>query len=90
MGYITAWYDNVKPNRLSNNNIKYFRIDTGLREQKRREWNKPVLWPVMLGMMLLSAILIPAMVLYRRKERGTGIKDDGIKIGHAGAYGTSE
>jgi hypothetical protein len=30
------------------------------------------------------------MILYRRKERGTGIKDDGVKIGHAGAYGTSE
>ena len=34
-----AWYDNVKPNRMANNNIKYFRIDTELREQKRREWN---------------------------------------------------
>jgi hypothetical protein len=89
-GLYHAWYDNVKPNRLSNNNIKYFRIDTGLREQKRREWNKPVLWPVILGVMLLSAILIPAMLLYRRKERGAGINNDSVKIGHAGIYGTSE
>jgi hypothetical protein len=71
-GLYHAWYDNVKPNRLSNNNIKYFRIDTGLREQKRREWNKPVLWPVLLGLTLLAAILIPATILYRRKERGAG------------------
>ncbi|HTJ55398.1 MAG TPA: ABC transporter substrate-binding protein [Nitrosospira sp.] len=89
-GLYHAWYDNVKPNRLSNNNIKYFRIDTGLREQKRREWNKPVLWPVLLGLTLLAAILIPATILYHRKERGAGIRHEPVKIDHAGAYGTSD
>ncbi|SEL21315.1 ABC transporter substrate-binding protein [Nitrosovibrio tenuis] len=89
-GLYHAWYDNVKPNRLSNNNTKYFRIDAALREQKRREWNEPVMWPVVLGMILLAMILIPAIVVYRRKERGVGIKSDSGKIDNAGAYGTSE
>ena len=61
-----------------------------LREQKRHEWNKPVLWPVVLGVILLLVILIPATIVYRRKERGAGIKNDAIKTGNAGAYGTSE
>lgn len=73
-GLYHAWYGNVKPNRLSNNNVKYWRIDASLREQKRREWNKPVLWPVGLALIALVAGLFPALVVYRRKERGTGIQ----------------
>ena len=68
-----AWYSNVKPNRLSHNNIKYFRIDGGLREQKRREWNQPVLWPITLVVDVLVASLIPAVIVYRRRERSAGI-----------------
>ena len=73
-GLYHAWYGNVKPNRLSNNNVKYWRIDASLREQKRREWNKPVLWPVGLALIALVAGLFPALVVYRRKERWTGIQ----------------
>ncbi|MDN5836656.1 MAG: ABC transporter substrate-binding protein, partial [Nitrosospira sp.] len=53
-GLYHAWYSNVKPNRLSHNNVKYFRIDAGLREQRRREWNEPVLWPIGLGLIVLG------------------------------------
>lgn len=73
-GLYHAWYGNVKPNKLSNNNIKYFRIDGSLREQKRREWNEPVLWPIALGLMVLVASLVPAVIAYRRRERGTGTR----------------
>ena len=72
-GLYHAWYGNVKPNRMSNNNAKYFRIDAGLREQKRAEWNKPVLWPAIAGLILLIVGLLPAFVIYRRRERGAGI-----------------
>jgi hypothetical protein len=73
-GLYHAWYENVKPNRLSNNNVKYWRMDTDLREQKRREWNKPVLWPIGLLVFALAAGLFPALIVYRRKERGTGLQ----------------
>ncbi|SCY79940.1 ABC-type transport system, substrate-binding protein [Nitrosospira sp. Nl5] len=73
-GLYHAWYRNVKPNKLSHNNIKYFRIDAGLREQKRREWNEPVLWPIMLGLIVLAGGLAPAVIAYRRRERGAGIR----------------
>ncbi len=72
-GLYHAWYGNVKPNRMSNNNAKYFRIDAGLREQKRAEWNKPVLWPTIAGLIVLIVGLLPAAVIYRRRERGAGI-----------------
>jgi len=64
-----AWYGNVKPNKLSHNNIKYFRIDTALRDQKRGEWNAPVLWPVGLLLLVLLVSVAPAVRIYRRKEK---------------------
>jgi len=64
-----AWYKNVKPNRMSYNLIKYYRIDPELRDQKRNEWNKPVLWPTGITIALLIFILLPAWVTYRRKQQ---------------------
>jgi oligopeptide transport system substrate-binding protein len=78
-GLYHAWYSNVKANRLSHNNIKYFRIDGSLRAEKRREWNAPVLWPVALLGILLLASLIPAVVVYRHRERSAGITSPGIE-----------
>ncbi len=73
-GLYHAWYKNVKPNRISHNNLKYHRIDANLREQKRKSWNKPVLWPVATLLIVLLISLVPAVVSYRRKERSIGIE----------------
>ncbi len=64
-----AWYRNVKPNLMANNTLKYKAVDPELRARKRREWNRPVVWPLLLlgGLLLLSAI--PAVIGYRRRER---------------------
>jgi len=69
------WYTNVKPNRMSHNNMKYHRIDANMREIKRSNWNKPVLWPLAVCLIVLIAILAPAVVTYRKKERGAGIRN---------------
>jgi oligopeptide transport system substrate-binding protein len=74
-----AWYSNVEPNRLSHNNMKYYRIDGNLRAQKRREWNQPVLGPITLVVVVLLASLIPAVMVYRRRERSAGIADSDIQ-----------
>ncbi|MDT8363394.1 MAG: ABC transporter substrate-binding protein [Nitrosomonas sp.] len=68
-----AWYQNVKPNRLSNNNMKYWRIDPDLRAQKQREWNVPVLWPIGVMAVLLVIGLLPAWFAYRRREHGRSL-----------------
>lgn len=64
-----AWYQNVKPNRMAYNTIKYYRIDPELRDRKRHEWNAPVIWPIATGIVLLTIILLPAWITYRRKEQ---------------------
>jgi len=72
-GLYHDWISNVKPNQMARNNLKYERINPALRSKERREWNKPVLWPVLLIVAVLVVSAIPAVRSYRRKERMAGL-----------------
>lgn len=60
------WFRNLKPNLMANNELKYQRIDAELRARKRAEWNRPVYWPVPLGVLTLALAALPAWLGYRR------------------------
>ena len=64
-----AWLQNRKPSDVGHNTLKYQRLDVAQREVKRREWNRPVLWPVFVAIGALAALLVPAVAGYRRRER---------------------
>lgn len=66
-----AWLSNRKPNPLANNTLKYQRLDPVKREAMRRKWNEPVVWPVLLVLLVLVASVLPAIAVYRRRERRT-------------------
>jgi ABC-type transport system substrate-binding protein len=63
------WYSNAKPNLMSNNTLKYKHIDPELRYDRRKQWNQPVLWPVILLAVLLFISIIPAWFTWKRRER---------------------
>ncbi|MDI1292174.1 MAG: ABC transporter substrate-binding protein [Methylobacter sp.] len=65
------WYKNLKPNLMANNQLKYTRIDTADRDTKRQQWNEPVFWPLVLGGAVFVLMLIPAVIAYRRRIKGT-------------------
>jgi ABC-type transport system substrate-binding protein len=65
------WVYNRKPNQMANNGLKYQRIDPGLRSERRREWNQPVLWPAFALLAAVGLSLVPAVRTYRRRERQT-------------------
>jgi ABC-type transport system substrate-binding protein len=65
------WYKNVKPNIMTHNTIMYKRIDPVLRQEKRRKWNHAVIWPVVILIIIGGLIIIPAYIMYRRKEYKT-------------------
>ena len=62
------WFLNAKPNLMAHNTLQYKRIDPFVRERLRNEWNKPVLWPVILIIIVLVIGTIPAVATYRRRE----------------------
>jgi oligopeptide transport system substrate-binding protein len=64
-----AWMKNGKPNNMARNGMKFLRVDTALREQRRAEWNVPVAWPIVLLVLFLVVATIPAWMSYRRRER---------------------
>ncbi|MHB1401902.1 MAG: ABC transporter substrate-binding protein [Thiobacillus sp.] len=66
-----GWVHNVKPNLMANNTLKYRRIDPDLRASRRAEWNRPVLWPIVLLVVALVAVIAPAVIGWRRHERKT-------------------
>jgi oligopeptide transport system substrate-binding protein len=64
-----AWLSNVKPNQMARNRIKYLRVDAARREALREQWNRPVLWPAALIVLVLVVASLPAVGSYRRRER---------------------
>ena len=48
---------------------KYLRVDPARRAALRREWNRPVLWPVVVLCACMVVSAVPAFVAYRRRER---------------------
>ena len=64
-----AWLANLKPNQMARNGLKFYRIDTALREAKRAEWNQPVAWPLGVIAAFLVVSALPAVRAYRARER---------------------
>ena len=66
-----AWLTNRKPSKVGHNTLKYQRMDAALREQRRAEWNRPVLWPLLAIVLVFGAAIWPAWRCYRRRETAT-------------------
>jgi len=64
-----SWLGNAKANEMSDNKLKYLKVDPAKREAARREWNQPIVWPVILLLVVLVIAIVPAVRTYRRRER---------------------
>lgn len=67
------WYHNLKTNLMANNRLKYQRINGERRAEMRKQWNRPVVWPLWLGLFLLLLVIWPAWRSYRKRERETAL-----------------
>ncbi len=76
------WYYNAKPNQMAHNALKYKRIDPQLRAQKRLEWNQADFTPLWVGLALLVLLVMPAVIIYRRKERAPAIESGQAAVGN--------
>jgi ABC-type oligopeptide transport system substrate-binding subunit len=70
------WYKNVKPNLMGRNNLKYKRIDSKLRSQKRMSWNRPIFWPIVAALVIMVICAVPAAVSIWRKQKSLPLKRD--------------
>jgi ABC-type transport system substrate-binding protein/ABC-type dipeptide/oligopeptide/nickel transport system permease subunit len=64
-----GWVKNAKPNLMAHNLLKYRRVDPAARAAYQAAWNRPVLWPVVVTLALLAALVWPAVAAYRGGRR---------------------
>jgi oligopeptide transport system substrate-binding protein len=68
------WLKNRKPNDVGNNILKYQRIDAAERSAARLAWNRPVLWPLVVGLLVILLAVVPGYLGYRRRELRAAVK----------------
>ncbi len=66
-----SWYQNLKPNLMANNQLKYLRIDPVERQHKRSLWNSALFWPLWILLGLLVLLFIPAIKAYQKRLKAT-------------------
>ncbi|HEV8247479.1 MAG TPA: ABC transporter substrate-binding protein, partial [Polyangiaceae bacterium] len=68
-GLFHGWMHNVKTPGMSLQTLKYHDLDPKLRAQKRREWNKPLMWPAYALALLAIAIVLPGIRTFMRERQ---------------------
>ena len=68
------WVFNGKPTQITRNHISYLRLDAPLRASKMAAWNVPVWWPLPLLLLVVAALIAPAVWLWRRRDRETAAR----------------
>jgi ABC-type transport system substrate-binding protein len=65
------WIGNMKPHQMMTNTLRFRNIDSQLRTSSLKKWNRPVYWPMIAVLFLISAVILPgAYLIYRRERRG--------------------
>lgn len=62
------WNRAITPNPIANNNLKYAKLNPTLRNEKRQQWNQPVIWPIGLALLLFLISALPVVIHYWQKE----------------------
>jgi ABC-type transport system substrate-binding protein len=68
-----AWYRNAKPIFMANNTLKYRRVDPQLRAEMRAKWNRPIVWPVILIVLILVLSALPAIRVFRQAQEASAL-----------------
>jgi peptide/nickel transport system substrate-binding protein len=63
------WKMPAKLTTISYNTMKFVAVDVLLRNQLRKQWNQPVLWPIGLVLFLGLVVFCPVLFAYRQKEQ---------------------
>jgi ABC-type transport system substrate-binding protein len=66
---VQSWVHNSKTAILIRDHGRYLRLDVPARVARLKEWNRPVWWPVGLGLALLGVLLAVGLRSLRRRER---------------------
>ena len=69
------WFQNVLPHAMSDDTLKYKRIDAQLRVEKQEEWNQPVVLPLVLLLIFPFLMAYPLYRAYQGRQKAV-VKGD--------------
>ena len=69
------WLTPYKTNAFGQGTLKYTGVNVSLRNDMRRSWNQPILWPIALFFLILALILVPFMLAYYKKQQQLATRD---------------
>ena len=64
-----GWLENVKPFGMSFPMTKYRDLDPAERTSLRKDWNRPVVWPIWVGLILVVALIVPGVLTFMRERQ---------------------
>ena len=73
-----AWYTNVVPNAMANNTLKYKRVDATLRVKKQKEWNQPVLMPLVLVVLFVLLMIVLLRRIYNHRQNRVVFQEESV------------
>jgi hypothetical protein len=69
---VQSWLKNTRPTTLIRDPGRYMRLDLEARNARLAEWNQPVWWPLILGLLVLVSVVLLAVRSFRQRERLDG------------------
>ena len=67
---VHGWLSNVRPTGLSTiAAVKYYDVDGKQRAQLRASWNEPIIWPALVFVFALIALVVPGVVTFYRERQ---------------------
>ena len=63
------WFQNIYPHAMSDDTLKYKRIDAKLRTKKQEEWNQPVILPLILFFLIPFLMAYPLYRAYQKRQK---------------------
>ncbi|MBP7660287.1 MAG: ABC transporter substrate-binding protein [Burkholderiaceae bacterium] len=72
-GAYQQWLANGKPSNIIRDSLPYLRLDPQRRLELVRQWNAPQPWPLAWFGVGLLALIVPAWMAWRRRQRATAL-----------------
>jgi ABC-type transport system substrate-binding protein len=66
---VQHWVYNSKPAILIRDHARYLRLDAAERQRALAQWNRPIWWPMVLGVLAFAALMLVAVRSFKRRER---------------------
>ena len=64
-----SWLTCAKPHPQFDSKFEYYQVDSKSRAEKRKAWNKPIVWPIFIFLLAAVLFVVPAILTIKKESR---------------------